>query len=468
MLFFSGDGPWLLLLLLLQLATAKADPSVPGPRPRPSTQYPERVVWVPGQRAWVVREAWRQAQLLYQPPALLPKSPKHRAEVPSGLDLALLQQVTDSLYENQAISPYVLSSLMTQVYLGTAGDTRDEMTPVLGLEDASTGVALDYLGGYRASSDYLSNSSNVTVAVFNRMYVRRGFSIKQSYRDTLRSAFSSDAREFSSPAQAAREINEAVADVTEGRIKDLVSPPLLQSAELVLVSALYFKALWQKPFNEAVKANFLTAAGDSKVDMMSVDLAGLPYINLTAFEAVAVPYKDPAFCLVLLRPAQRTMQSVQALRDSLKTLSIANIVGQMYEKQMHLSLPKFTIEAEYSLPEQLAALGVHKIFAPGADFSGMTDEGGLFVSDVIHKVFMEVTEEGTEAAGAAAAIFTRAMPTDFALDRPFFAVVYNRVHRLNLFSAFVASPTSATTSQYPQNALPSPAYRRGRSFKRQL
>lgn len=393
------------------------------------------------------------------PPGDQPADPP---PVPSALDMSLLQQVVQDPAENQAISPFVMSSLMTQVFLGAAGSTRDEMRPALGLKrDAETGSEPDFLAGYRSAVDYLaSNSSNATVAVFNRLYARRGLAVRPSYVDSLRRAYGADTRTIVSPKQTADEINTAVANVTHDKIPELVSAEQLLGAELVLVSALYFRALWRHPFSPAGKGSFLTASGERQVDMMSLSATRLLYANLTTFEAVALPYEDPDYCLLLLRPAGRSMAAVETLLSSLGTLDIADIVSQMFWINVRIEMPKFKIEAEYSLPEHLQALGIREIFSAGADFSDLTDEGGVFVSEVIHKVCLEVTEEGTEAAGAGAVFFTRSMPLRLVLDRPFVAVVYNRPRQLNLFAAYVASPTFDTAPEHDagvqQQDLPRP------------
>ena len=320
-----------------------------------------------------------------------------------------------------------------------------QMTPVLGLEDYDLLTGLSFVDGYRSANEYLSsNTTNVTTAVFNRMYVRPGLSVLPSYSSTLRDVYGAEAQAIASAEQTAADINSAVAEVTRGKIAELVAPEQLYGADLVLVSALYFKALWQHPFvADEHPTPFLTADGERQLQMMSLpETTYLLYANMTQFEVVALPYSDPAFSLLLLRPAQRSMDSVHALLEMLDTLDMADIFNHMYGIDMQVTMPKFKVETEYSLPDQLTTLGIQEIFSPGADFSRLTEDGGIFVSDIIHKVFIEVTEEGTEAAGAGAAFFTRSMPMNFVVDRPFVAVVYNQKLGLNLFSAYVASPES--------------------------
>ena len=337
------------------------------------------------------------------------------------------------------------------------------MTPILGLANASTALGqTELLNRYSAAIDYLSSSnSTVITGVFNRMYVRYGFPIKPSFSKNLLDGFGAGAQTFTSPETAVTEINTAVANATRDKIPELVTIDMLSDAQLVLVSALYFKGNWKHSFPEADtrKASFLTIDGDAEreleVDMMTQNPMDLPYNYFydRGFDVLSVPYTDPDYSMVLLRPLEPNKVAVQNLRDKLDTLNITDIVEQLRKTNVILRMPKFKIEAEYKLKGQLSQLGITKIFLPGADLTGMSTVNG-YIDKVIHKVFIEVTEEGTEAAGAAAASRVGysgiSRPLRFTLDRPFFAVVYNHQHHINLFTAFVASPNSDASSEHEE------------------
>ena len=341
------------------------------------------------------------------------------------------------------------------------------MTPILGLENAATEVGrTELLYRYSTAIDYLSSSSsNIITGVYNRMYVRSGFPVKGSFSKHLLDGFGAGEQTFDTPWEAAEKINTDVANVTRNKILDLVTADALSRAQLVLVSALYFKADWKHRFPEADtrKAPFLTAdAGDVprelEVDMMTQEALRLPYKKFDNFDALSVPYSDPAYSMLVLRPVERSIDAVNVLRNELGTLNIADILKQLRRTRVLLKMPKFRIEAEYELPDQLRQLGITKIFQSDADLTGISDRP-LTVNKVIHKVFMEVTEEGTEAAGAGAVVIVPvSLPwppprtVSFTLDRPFFAVVYNSQHQINLFTAFVAAPKSDASSE--QRVIP--------------
>ena len=335
------------------------------------------------------------------------------------------------------------------------------MTPILGLESATSDVGqMELLNRYSAAIDYLSSSSsNIITGVYNRIYVHSGFSIRSCFTKMLLDGFGAGVQRFDTPKEAADEINNDVANVTRNRIPKLVTVDAVRNSPLVLVSALYFKADWSLPFPEkdTRKAPFLTAdAGDVprelEVDMMSQKAMHMPYKKFDDFDALSVPYADPDYSMVLLRPVERSIDAVNVLRNKLHTLNIADILKQLRRTRVLLKMPKFRIEAEYALPDQLRQLGITKIFQSDADLSGISD-GPLTIDKVIHKVFMEVTEKGTEAAGAGAVVtatfLSVSRPIYFILDRPFFAVVYNRRHQINLFTAFVAAPKTGPPSAVP-------------------
>ncbi|XP_037089379.1 serpin B6-like [Pollicipes pollicipes] len=362
------------------------------------------------------------------------------ANVPTGLDLKLLKALTSSLNKNQAVAPFVISSLMTQVWLGARGDTRNEMTPVLGIE---TSKGYCFLKGYMHAVEELSSGiSNVTTGVFNRIYLRDNFNVKSRFKLLLRQFYSADVKKFSSATLAANEINADVAKVTRKRIQKLVQASALQNAALVLVSALYFKGLWLTPFDKTVKEPFLTASGDKQVDMMKLETR-VPYVKMSNFDAIALPYTDKNYVMLILRPLTRNMAAVSRLRDDLDTLDVADIMKRLRSSSVQISMPRFKMRASYGLVGTMSQLGIRKVFTRQADLGNIADKP-LVVDSIIHKVFIEVTEKGTEAAGAAAVVVGITSlpppPIQFTADRPFFAMVWNKKHRINMFSIFMTSP----------------------------
>ncbi|XP_043231218.1 antichymotrypsin-2-like [Amphibalanus amphitrite] len=370
-------------------------------------------------------------------------SPAH-ADIPDGLGLRLLAQLTPDLSQNQAISPFVISSLLTQMWLAAAGQTRKEIAKALGLKGSNkTAIAYNFLPSYRdAIEDFSSQTNGAETGVMNQIYVRKGVSASSSFAQLVRIIYNCTIRQFASSSQAAAEINAEVARVTWGRIQQLVDSTSLEGLSVALVSALYFKDQWQWAFKRRPELNFVTASGLKKVAMMEMRKE-LRYTRFDTFDAVEIPYKDNRHCMLLLRPLGKNMTAVSELRSKLDSLQPREILESMSTRDTVVTMPPLKLETTYSLRGALSRLGIRKLFTAGAElpmFSGMA----ITASDLYHKVFLEVNEKGTEAAAAGAVILARSASRDqpvlFYLDRPFFAIVFNKRYNFNVFSAYVASP----------------------------
>ncbi|XP_043228478.1 neuroserpin-like [Amphibalanus amphitrite] len=368
--------------------------------------------------------------------------------VPNGLDLKLVKELTKDLGKNQAVSPFVVSTLMSQVWLSAGGSARREITSALGVTQPAPE---SFLTAYQSAINYIStpaNSSHITTSVFSKMYVREGWPIKQSFIDLLTTYYgASGVSYFSYAKEAADEINSDVANVTNNRIPSLVSEKQLERTSLVLVSALYFKGNWKDAFQPDGKGSFLTINGEKSVDMMKLTETNFPYTNMGSYDAMSLPYADDQYCMIIIRPVNRSMDAVAALRDSFDQIDVDGLVERMYAPfgTMDIKMPRFTLRSSYTLNEALEQTGIREIFH-SPDLSGLYEQrNGIYVGSVIHKVFMEVNENGTEAAGAGAVLYIWESvplnpPDEFLVDRPFFALVYNKLHKINLFTAFIASP----------------------------
>jgi len=361
------------------------------------------------------------------------------AAVPHDLDLNLLQEVTTDRDSNQAISPFLLSNVLSQLWLGASGNTQDEIGAVLGIN------GVDHLYGYSSASESLSRNSSVTTALFNRLYMHERARVKPLFLHGIGSIYGGDVDTFSTVPEVVQAINTDVAKVTNDRIKDLVSEDSLDSnTELVLVGALYFKGKWRKKFDKAYPGDFYTERGVTKVPLMSLDTS-LLYYKSEDFDAVSLPFKDENYSLMIIRPLERSQTSVSKLYGSIKSLNVTEIYNGMSSQYVVARMPKFKIEANYDLKPSLTSLGIRQMFTGQAEFCSISDTP-LKVDKVIHKVFMEVNELGTEAAAAVAvsivplSAVVSTSTVYFTVDRPFLAVLYHSSEQLNLFSAWVGDP----------------------------
>jgi len=303
------------------------------------------------------------------------------------------------------------------------------------------------LYGYSSASESLSRNSSVTTALFNRLYMHERARVKPLFLHGLGSIYGGDVDTFSTVPEVVQAINTDVAKVTNDRIKDLVSEDsLAPGIEMVLVGALYFKGEWKKQFKRPYPGDFLTATGIKKAPLMKLETS-LSYYKSEDYDAISLPYKDEEYSLMIVRPSERSQASVSKLHGSINSLNVTEIYNGMNSEYVVAKLPKFKIETKYELKPSLISLGITQMFTGQAQFCSISDIP-LQVDKVIHKVFMEVNELGTEAAAAVGVSINRLSavlrPTStiyFTADRPFLAVLYHSGEQLNLFSAWVGDPT---------------------------
>jgi serpin B len=356
-----------------------------------------------------------------------------------GLDLFLRQEAG----QNCLLSPLSISIALGMLLPGARGDTRADVARILGLDcnDEELGQMirglLATLRGHKMMKQILNEDTHevtfedvdaITLELANAVFPKEGFKVIEAARAFLKTNFEAELRalDYARPEAAAAHINEWVEGKTRNKIRDLLSPDLLsKDTRMVLVNALYFLAEWQDQFQESVtipKPFHLSGGGATEVQMMrqTLDLGYFKDDRL-GVEAVEIPYKTMSMVIVLPRKGAK----IEALRPTLEDLE--RITGGLAHRLVALELPRFRIESKFRLATLLKELGMDLPFQETADFSGFTsDPAGLMIDEVIHKTFVSVDENGTEAAAATAIVMpTGAMPVEkprtpipFVVDRP--------------------------------------------------
>jgi len=221
---------------------------------------------------------------------------------------------------------------------------------------------------------------------------------------------------------------------------------LSELTRLVLTNAIYFKGNWDRQFKKAATqpGPFTTADGKKiEVPMMN-QTEEFKYAETETFQGLELPYVDNELSMVVLLP-----KKIDGLGDFEKTLTAENLsqwLGKFHKRKVIVSVPKFTMTSQFSLASVLKSMGMTDAFTPdAADFSGMNDRRDLFISAVIHKAYVEVNEEGTEAAAATGVVVgvTSAMPTQppvFRADHPFLFLIRDNRTASILFIGRVMNP----------------------------
>jgi serpin B len=245
---------------------------------------------------------------------------------------------------------------------------------------------------------------------------------------------------------ARKTINAWVEKKTNGKIKDLISPGVLDSmTRLVLTNAIYFKGNWAKQFkeNRTQDAPFTLADGKKIEVAMMNQKAEFGYMETDTFQALELPYVDEELSMVILLPKE-----IDALNEFEKALTTENLnqrLAEIHKCEVVVFVPKFKTTSQFSLADVLKSMGMKDAFSSDADFSGINGKRDLFISAVIHKAFVEVNEEGTEAAAATGVVMRltsvgpAAIPV-FRADHPFLFLIRDNLSGSILFIGRVVNP----------------------------
>lgn len=348
---------------------------------------------------------------------------------------------------NVFISPYSVSTVLQMTAIGAAGDTKAEMQQVL---DTAGLSANSLYAASKALDQQLAGHTNVTLNLADGLWFQRGLQLKRAFVNDNVNFFQAEIRnvDFLNP-QTAQLINHWADEQTRGKIPEVVQFPFPRLTRLILANAVYFKGTWTLPFdtNATQPGDFHLPDGQSEqVPMMAQD-GDFQYQENADFQAIQLAYNG-GLQMELFLPA--TNSSPQLLLASLAGGGIwmkvqAGFVGQ----KGTILLPKFTLRDQMTLNRSLEALGMTSAFGPGANFSGIASEP-LYISQVQQTSFVDVDEEGTEAA---AVTTVRAMPTatlmlppdefTMILDRPFFFVISDVNTGSILFMGIVNDPAGS-------------------------
>jgi len=324
-------------------------------------------------------------------------------------------------------------------YNGVSGETKQEMTKVLEF----TGMTPQEIN---AANQALQNSfqkvdPNVQVLIANSLWAQQGFSFKPEFLQTNQEYYQANVTEldFINP-QALTIINNWVSQKTQGKIEKIVDK-ISPDDVLFLINAIYFKGNWQTPFDKSQTANktfFLTDGSSKQHPMMSQEGIYGSY-ETDIFQAVSLPYgKEGALAMYIFLP-----NSNSNLVTFLQQLTPENWNQWMKEFSWEpgiIEIPRFKIEYKVELKSTLKALGMAGIFdISKADFSAMTDDN-VAVASVKHKTFVEVNEEGTEAAAVTSIKLLRGLPFQMNVNRPFFCAIRDNTTGTILFMGTIVDP----------------------------
>jgi serpin B len=365
------------------------------------------------------------------------------AESVNQLSIDLYQRLAADSDGNLFLSPYSISCALAMTYGGARGETEVEMESTLHFGgQGATHPALSYL---RKRLNSIQEKGHVQLSVANSLWPQADYTFLPEYLALTKDSYGSEIKpvNYKTDAEGARKkINGWVEDQTNDRIKDLIPEGVLDPmTRLVLATAIYFKGNWASRFKSTATrpAPFKLADGKTVDVPMMVQTADFRMAHTTDFQALELPYEGEDLSMLVLLPTEA--DGLPALGKTLDVEMLADL--QFNEQEVMVQLPKFKIESSFGLGDTLAAMGMPLAFSDQADFSGMTGTRDLFIGAVVHKAFVEVNEEGTEAAAATAVIMKRmSMPPQFIADHPFLFLIRENSTGTILFIGRMTDPAS--------------------------
>jgi len=350
---------------------------------------------------------------------------------------------------NLFFSPNSISTALAMTYAGARGQTAGEMAKTLHftLEQDRLPAAYATLVKELNAED---QKRAYQLRVANALWGQKGYPFRADFLKITHDNYGAGLREidFAASEAARRTINTWVEKETNDKIKDLIPSGVLSGdTRLVLTNAIYFKGKWARPFKKSQTRDdsFFVAADKKAIVPMMNDKADFKYLDQPEFQALELPYKGKDLSMVVLLP--RKVGDLARFDEHLTAAKLADWLPRMQTREVVVTLPKFKMTAEFQLQDILARMGMPSAFDPNkADFSGMDGKKDLFVSAVIHKAFVDVNEEGTEAAAGTAVEIAAAAdggghaPATFRADHPFVFGIRDNRNGSILFLGRVVNP----------------------------
>jgi len=357
---------------------------------------------------------------------------------------------------NLVYSPYSISLAAAMLYGGAGGETASQIASALHFtlppdqfHPAFNALSLD-LAQRPAQSKKIDRKNPMQLSIANAVWGQQDYLFEKPYLDLLAVNYGAGVRllDFAAaPDSARQQINDWVDRETKGKIKDVMPPGSIDpSTRMVLANAIYFKAAWQEAFVKKLTRDApFTQLDGIQIQVPTMETDGAIPVRFGSgdgYQAVALPYKGELAEMVIILPDQGRFESVETTLDAAK---FAAILGELKPSDLTLYMPKFEFTVDFDLKQVLSSMGMPLAFdIDNADFSGITQAERLYAQQAIHKAYVLVNEEGTEAAATSIIIMMPASlpmpPQELRIDRPFVFVIRDVETGTILFVGRVLNP----------------------------
>lgn len=349
--------------------------------------------------------------------------------------------------KNLFFSPYSISTALAMTYAGARGETEKQMAEVLHftLEQKYLHPVFSQL---QRDLNERGKKGAYELTVSNALWGQKGYGFLKEFLEIIKINYGGGFNEvdFKRDTESARAtINAWVEKETKGKIKDIIAPGVLSDlTRLVLTNAIYFKGNWAKQFDkDKTKESPFTLLNGEKIDVLMMNQrAELNYMETENFQGLELPYVDSDLSMIILLP--KKIDSLGELEKSLTAENLLSWTEKLHKSEVIVSFPKFKMTSQFSLNDVLKSMGMNDAFSKKADFSGMDGKKDLLISAVIHQAFVDVNEEGTEAAAATVVVMKlKSAPVKilvFQADHPFIFLIRDNHSGSILFMGRLMNP----------------------------
>ena len=358
--------------------------------------------------------------------------------------------------KNLLLSPLSTYYALLLSYEGSKNRTKQEFEKVLYLKSSGS-PKNGYLPNLKNKPD-----SSSGFKYFNAIWVDRGLDVKEGYQKSVSDKYFADFKrvEFANSVSAATDINRWVSEKTNGRINNIINAETLNSETKLLISnAVYFKGEWLEKFKEELTSPgtfYSNVENEYRVNFMKKKEI-LPYFENEEFQFISKPYKSSNISFCILLPKERF--GIEAIEKKMSSDFFDKILDNIHDTKTNLLIPHIKFESSYELSDVLKNAGLKSAFTNEADFSGITNEKPVRIGQVLHKTWIELDEEKTEAAAATAmnVVIGYAVPRDdskdFIANHPFVFFILDNSNRAILFMGRYIIPTKGENTVH---VTPSP------------
>lgn len=347
---------------------------------------------------------------------------------------------------NLFFSPYSISSALAMACAGARENTRLQIGTALHFTEDDKALHAGFKQ-LRESLEEIGEESGVQMVVANSLWPQENYRLRRAFLNLVRKSYGVKITrvDYADEETARNKINDWVDEKTSGKITDLISPGVLDSlTRLVLVNAIYFKGTWEHTFtaDQTFEEPFHAGSDETIPVPMMHQKNSFRYTEDEQVQVLELPYTGRDLSMLIFLP--KTADGLPQLEAALNLENLARWQEALAETEVNVALPRFELSFPFRLDDALQTMGMTDAFTGAADFTGMEETGELYLGAVLHKAFIAVNEEGTEATAATAVIMQTKgisfMSVDFTADHPFVFLIRDNRSGTLLFIGRLEKP----------------------------